>query len=39
MPVPGWDDIDMPIMLEEDSVFVCELVEWIDGRQTELHLI
>jgi hypothetical protein len=36
--VQGWSDPVM-IMLEEDAFFDGERVDWLDGRQTSLHLI
>jgi len=39
VPVPEWGDKKVKIMLEEDILFTEEGVHFIDGRQTELHLI
>lgn len=38
VPIEGWPDPVM-IMLEEDVVFDGQRVDWLDGRQTALHLI
>lgn len=38
VPVEGWSEPVM-VMLEEDACFDGERVDWLDGRQTELHLI
>ncbi|UCF36028.1 MAG: aminopeptidase P family protein [Acidobacteriota bacterium] len=37
--VPEWDGQDVRIMLEEDAFFDGETIRFIDGRQTQLHLI
>lgn len=39
VPVPEWDGEEIRIMLEEDALFDGETVRYLDGRQTELHLI
>lgn len=39
VPVPEWDGQDVRIMLEEDAFFDGERTWYIDGRQTDLHLI
>ncbi|MDJ0792424.1 MAG: M24 family metallopeptidase [Acidimicrobiia bacterium] len=38
-PVPEWDDVPVRFMLEQDAWFDGERCTWLDGRQTELHLI
>jgi hypothetical protein len=37
--IPEWDGEKIRIMLEEDAYFDGEACRFIDGRQTELHLI
>lgn len=37
--VPEWDGKEIRVMLEEDALFDGETVRYLDGRQTELHLI
>jgi Xaa-Pro aminopeptidase len=37
--VPEWNDKEIRIMLEQDAFFDGKKVTYIDGRQTELHLI
>ncbi|MDH4314294.1 MAG: aminopeptidase P family protein [Gammaproteobacteria bacterium] len=37
--VPEWDDQPVRFRLEEDAYFDGETIEFIDGRQTSLHLI
>jgi len=37
--VPEWDGKTVSIMLEEEAFFDGERIDWIDGRQTELHLV
>lgn len=39
VPIPEWDDKEVRIMLEQDAYFDGEDLWYIDGRQTELHLI
>lgn len=39
VPVPEWDDQVVRIALEEDAYFENGECRWLDGRQTELHLI
>ena len=39
VPIPAWDDLPVCIMLEQDAYFDGEVVWYIDGRQTELHLV
>jgi len=38
-PVPEWNGQEVRIMLEEDAAFEDGRVEYLDGRQTELHVI
>jgi Xaa-Pro aminopeptidase len=38
-PIPEWGGKEVRIMLEEDAVFEGGVVNYIDGRQTELHVI
>lgn len=38
-PVPEWDDQAVRIMLEEDAFFDGQTVHYIDGRQTNFHLV
>jgi len=38
-PVPEWGGQDVRIMLEEDAFFEDGHVEYLDGRQTELHVV
>ena len=38
-PIPEWDGQIVRFMLEEDAFFDGEAVSYLDGRQTELHLI
>jgi len=37
--VPEWDNKRIRFMVEQDAWFDGESVSWLDGRQTELHLI
>lgn len=37
--VPEWGGKEIRVMLEEDALFDGEAVRYLDGRQTELHLI
>jgi Xaa-Pro aminopeptidase len=37
--VPEWDNQEVGIMLEEDAWFEGEVVEFLDGRQTEIWVI
>ena len=37
--IPEWDGKEILVKLEEDAFFDGEQVRYIDGRQTELHLI
>lgn len=37
--IPEWDGQDVRIMLEEDAALVNGQMQWLDGRQTALHLI
>jgi hypothetical protein len=37
--VAAWGDARVRFMLEQDAWFDGERCEWLDGRQTELHLI
>lgn len=37
--VPEWDNQTVRIALEEDAVLSGGQMRWLDGRQTELHLI
>ncbi len=37
--IPEWDNQQVRIALEEDAVLRESIVQWLDGRQTELHLI
>ena len=37
--IPEWNNKKVRIMLEQDIFFDGTRVRWIDGRQTELHLI
>lgn len=37
--VPEWDDQVVRIALEEDAVLTGGKMRWLDGRQTELHLV
>jgi Xaa-Pro aminopeptidase len=37
--VPEWDGETVSIMLEEEAFFDGVRIDWLDGRQTELHLI
>ena len=39
VPIPEWGGQKVRIMLEEDAFFDGTSVTYIDGRQTELHLI
>lgn len=39
VPVPEWQGAKVRIMLEEDAFFDGEACRFIDGRQTELHLV
>ena len=39
VPVPEWDGQTVRIMLEQDAFFDGDHVWYIDGRQTDLHLI
>ena len=38
-PVPEWDGQAVRIMLEEDAVFEGGRVTYLDGRQTDLHVV
>ncbi|MEO1128089.1 MAG: M24 family metallopeptidase [Planctomycetota bacterium] len=38
-PIPEWNGKTVRIMLEEDAIFENGTVSYIDGRQTELHVI
>lgn len=38
-PVPEWDNQDVRFSLEQDAAFLRTGVEYLDGRQTEFHLI
>ncbi|MFT5197195.1 MAG: Xaa-Pro aminopeptidase [Candidatus Promineifilaceae bacterium] len=37
--VPEWDGQEVRIALEEDAVLSDGVCRWLDGRQTEIHLI
>ncbi|MBX0329246.1 M24 family metallopeptidase [Oscillochloris sp. ZM17-4] len=37
--LPEWDDQEVRVALEEDALLSGGVVSWLDGRQTELHLI
>lgn len=37
--IPEWSGQEVRIMLEEDALFTPQGIHFIDGRQTELHLI
>jgi hypothetical protein len=37
--LPEWDDQEIRIMLEEDAFFDGDSIEFLSGRQIELHLI
>lgn len=37
--VPEWDDQLVSLMLEEEAFFDGSTLDWLDGRQTTLHLI
>lgn len=37
--VPEWDGHQVRMALEEDAIFTGGRCEWLDGRQTRLHLI
>jgi hypothetical protein len=37
--VPEWDNQDVQIMLEQDAVLTDGVIRWLDGRQTEMHLV
>jgi len=37
--IPEWDNQEVRIMMEEDAVFENGEVRYIDGRQTELHIV
>ncbi|HEX2623234.1 MAG TPA: hypothetical protein VHL11_23900, partial [Phototrophicaceae bacterium] len=37
--IPEWDQQEIRIALEEDAVMIDGNVRWLDGRQTEFHLI
>jgi hypothetical protein len=39
VPIPEWDGQKVRVMLEQDAFFDGANVWYIDGRQTELHLI
>ena len=39
VPIPEWGGQKVRIMLEEDAYFDGNSVRYIDGRQTELHII
>ncbi|NJN17627.1 MAG: M24 family metallopeptidase [Oscillochloris sp.] len=38
-PVPEWDDQPVRMALEEDALLSDGAMDWLDGRQTDLHLI
>lgn len=38
-PVPEWDGQEVRIALEEDAALSGGTIAWLDGRQTDLHLI
>jgi Xaa-Pro aminopeptidase len=38
-PVPEWGDQPVRMALEEDAALTGGTISWLDGRQTELHLI
>ena len=38
-PVPEWGDQEVRMALEEDAILSGGTASWLDGRQTELHLI
>lgn len=37
--VPEWDSQEVRVALEEDALLSGGVVDWLHGRQTELHLI
>ena len=37
--IPEWDNQEIRIMLEEDAFFDGESIEFLSGRQTQLHVI
>ncbi|MGD9345515.1 MAG: M24 family metallopeptidase [Candidatus Aminicenantes bacterium] len=39
MPVPQWDGKEFRLSLEQDIVFTGEATHFLDGRQTEFHII
>jgi len=39
VPIPEWDGQEVRIMLEEDAFFENGRVQYIDDRQTELHVV
>ncbi len=39
LDAPGWPDGRLALSLEEDAYLGASGVEWLDGRQTTLHLI
>lgn len=39
MPVPEWGEKDLRLSLEQDIVFTGDGVAFLDGRQTQFHLI
>ena len=39
MPIPEWNGQMVRIMLEEDALLCDGVMQWLDGRQTALHLI
>ena len=39
VPLPEWGDQPVRIMQEEDAVFEAGSVRYLNGRQTELHLV
>jgi hypothetical protein len=38
-PVPEWDGSEVTFALEQDASFTREGVTFVDGRQTQLHLV
>jgi hypothetical protein len=38
-PVPEWDGIDFRLPLEQDIIFLGDRAVFLDGRQTQFHLI
>lgn len=39
VPVPEWDDLPVRFPLEEDAWFDGRKLHWLDGRQSQLHLV